>query len=559
MKAKKYLGIIALVLIFTCLVALVACDGNDKTPENPSSQPTDTPTSTPTEKPTEKPTEEPTQSPVDDEKIAYSVEFINYKGETMTSFSGVVTYSDGTVAAVVTQGKASFEAIEGEYNLSFDITSADGYEFEEECILTAENSQTKITVYNRVTDTNRDFYASEYGAGYIGEGATYVKLRGVTSSEYEGERSFFIFKPQRDGIYKISVISDKEVTLGYYGGTVLTVFPHSLLEPVDNTIEIKFHKSSIGADSSVVCVVGLTTDGSVKDAIVVIERIGDTPIDFIDLPWDIPQLEGELKEHRLTYQNKTVTLQNLDLMDENLTLVLGDDGYYHLGTANGPIVYVRLSAIVDYFGYYTDEGTQKPNMASFATIIETDRMCRYFFDEEGTPLRKESYNEIIEKYLEVADASGVYPLDEMLEYVIKQHGENSGWWNYESENNLFDLYEVEKPPVENAWLFAACTVEVSDIGVDAENALTINPEGASALVGAGEAVFIKINEKETVNVTLTVNAGEGITVVYGGENYTPDADGKIVINVTQEKIFSISASDSLDGELVVTYSYEYAE
>ena len=550
MNIRKYLGIIALILIMACTFALVACDGGGETPS------TNNPT--PTEAPTQAPSETPTQPPVA-EKGSYSIEFVDYKGETMTSFSGVVTYSDGAVAAVVSQGKASFEAAAGEYNLSFDITSADGYEFEEECTLTAENNQAKITVYNRVTNTDKDFYASEYGAGYIGEGATYVKLRGVTSSEYEGERSFFIFKPQRDGIYKISVISEDNVSVGYYGGTVLTVFPHSLIEPVDNTIEIKFHSSSIGADSSVVCVLGLTTDGSAKDAIVVIERIGDTPIDFIDLPWEIPQLNGELKEHRLTFQNKTVTLKNLDLMDENLTLVLGEDGYYHLGTANGPIVYVRLSANVDYFGFYTDEesGTQKPNMASFVTITETDRMSCYFYDEDGKPLRKESYNEIIEKYAEIADASGVYPLDEMLEYIIKQHGENADWWNYESENNLYDMYEIEKPPVQNAWLFAACTVEIGDTGVDADSALKINPEGSCSLLSAGNTVYFTVNEKETINVILTVNAGEGITVTYGGEVYTPDESGNIVVNITQDKSFTINASDTLDGELAVTYSYEY--
>lgn len=546
---KKYLGIIAIALILTCAVALVACDGT-------SEKPTGKPTSAPTDAPLDQPTQSPTNG-----KTNYSIEFVDYKGETMTSFSGVVTYSDGTVAAVLSKGKATFEADNGEYNLSFDITSADGYEYDEECTLTAENNEAKITVYNRVTDTNKDFYASEYGAGYVHEGATYVKLRGVTSSEYEGERSFFIFKPQRDGIYKISVISDKEVSVGYYGGSVLTVFPNSLLDVVDNTVEYPIHKSSIGADSSVVCIIGLTTDGSAKDAVLVIERVADMPVTFADIAWNIPSLDGELAQHRLTYQNKTVTLNNLDLMDENLTLVMGEDGFYHLGDANGPIVYVRISANVDYFGFYTDEesGTQKPNMASFATIIETGRMCRYFSDEDGKPLRKESYNEIIEKYKEVADASGIYPLDEMLEYVIKQHGEHAGWWNYDSENNLYDLYEVEKPPVENAWLFAACTVEVSDLGTDAESALKINPEGSASLVSAGDTVYFSINEKEAVNVTLTVNAGEGVSVVYDGESYTPDENGKIVIDITNNKNFTINASESLDGELVVTYSYEYAE
>ena len=544
---KKYLGILAIILILMCAVALVACDGNN---ENPTGQPTS--------EPTDSSLDQPTQSP-ENVKTNYSIEFVDYKGETMTSFSGVITYSDGSVAAVLSKGKATFEADDGEYDLSFNITSADGYEYDEECTLTAENNEATITVYNRVTDTHKDFYASEHGAGYVNEGATYVKLRGVTSSEYEGERSFFIFKPQRDGIYKISVVSDKDVSIGCYGGSVLIIFPNSHLDVVDNTVEYSIHKSSIGADSSVVCVIGLTTDGSAKDAVLVIERIADMPFTFADLEWDVPEIKGEIKEHRLSYQNKTVTLNNLDLMDENLKLVLGEDGYYHLGTANGPIVYVRLSAVVDYFGYYTDEGTQKPNMASFVTITETDRMCRYFSDEDGKPLRKESYNEIIEKYAEVADESGIYPLDEMLEYVIKQHGEHAGWWNYDSENNLYDLYEVEKPPVENAWLFAACTVEVSDLGTDAESALKINPEGSTSLVSAGDTVYFTINEKEAVNVTLTVNAGEGVSVVYDGESYTPDENGKIVVDITNNKNFTINASESLDGELVVTYSYEYAE
>ena len=551
MKVKKYLGIILAICMLVCAVTLVACDGNGETP---TGEPTDAPTQTPTGEPTEDNTEAST-----DEKITYSVKFVNYKGETMTSFSGVVTYSDGTIAAVLSKGVASFEAVKGTHDVSFDVTASDGYEYEEEYQFTEENNSATITVYNKVTDTNRDFYASENGAGYVGEGATYVKLKGVTSSEYEGERSFFIFKPNRDGIYKISVISDDDVKVGYHGGTVFNVFAHSLNEVVDNRVEVQFHKSSIGKDSSVVCVIGLTSDGSAKDAVLVIERVGDMPITFADIEWDIPKLNGELSEHRLSYQNKVVTLNNLNLMDENLKIVLGEDGYYHLGSANGPIVYVRLSATVDYFGFYTDEesGAQKPNMASFTTIIETGRMCRYFSDENGNPLRKESYNEIIEAYAKVTDSSGVYPLDEMLEYVIKSHGEHAGWWNYESTNNLYDIYEVKKPPVENAWLFAACTVEISDTGVDAENALLINPEGSAALLGAGDTVHFKINEKETVNVTLTVNAEEGISVTYNGEDYTPDENGKIVINVTQDKTFTINASDSLEGELAVTYSYEY--
>lgn len=543
---KKYLAIILSLCMLVCIASLVACDKNDT--------PTEAPTQAPTEAPTDAPTEAPTQP--ETEKITYSVKFVDYKNETVTSFSGVINLSNGLIVPV-SRGEASFVAEKGTYDAEFEITSSDGYEFEEEYQFTEENNEAVISVYNKVTDTDKSFYASEYGAGYVNEGATYVKLRGVTGEEYEGERSFFIFKPQRDGIYKISVITDKEVSVGYHGGNVFNIFPHSLNEVVDNTVEVQFHKSSIGADSSVVCIIGLTTDGSAKDCILVVERIADMPITEVDYEWEIPEFTGELKTHRFTYQNKQVVMTNLDLMDENLTLVLGDDGYYRLGTANGPIVYVRLSASSDYFG--VDPETGLNNVAAFSSMMENTRLCRYFYDEDGNFIKKESYNEIFNRYLEIIDQSGVYPLDEALEYVIKQSGEQRDWWNYKSDNNLYTMYGVDQPPVENAWLFAACTIEPVDTGVDADNALLVNPEGSSSLIGAGNTVYFNVNEKPEIAVTLTVNATEGISVVYGGEEYTPDEDGVITVEITEDKLFTIVGASDLADDVVVSYTYEYAE
>ena len=84
---KKYLAIILSLCMLVCISSLVACDKNDT--------PTEAPTQAPTEAPTDAPTEAPTQPEA--EKITYSVKFVDYKNETVTSFSGVINLSNGNL------------------------------------------------------------------------------------------------------------------------------------------------------------------------------------------------------------------------------------------------------------------------------------------------------------------------------------------------------------------------------------------------------------------------------------------------------------------------------
>ncbi|MBE6547424.1 MAG: hypothetical protein E7667_00900 [Ruminococcaceae bacterium] len=574
MKFKKYIGIVLIAcMLISAMFIATACDGGnteenkktqDKekdtvtekaTDDKPSENNTQQPTEQPSEDNTQQPTEKPTDNVTDGEKIDYSLEFVDYKGNTVTSMSGVMSLSNGQIAPIA-NGKASFKAEKGDYSATFELSDHD-YKCDDFCDFTEEITSVRIPVYNKVTDTNKDFYKSENGAGYVHPGATYVKLRGVTSDAYEGERSYFIFRPTRDGIYNISVISDNFVEVGYYGGTVINVYDNSLIPAVDNVVEYSIRKSSITTGDSAVCVIGLTTDGSAKDCVLVIERVADMPLSTEDLEWIVPTIEKELTPIKLSYHNKNVVLTNLDLMSPDLKLVMNEsDGYYHLGTADGPIVYVRLSATIDYFGF--DPETNAPNLASFTTIIDTSRMCRYFFDEEGNPIRKESYNQIILAYKEMLDASGVYPLDEMLEYVIKQHGEYVGWWDSESSNNLYSMYGMSQPPVENAWLFAACIVTVEDKGTDGESALLVNPEGATSLVGASDTFYYNVNEKSnSISVELTVNAAEGISVEYDGQVYTADENGVITVTIGETRTFCIKGSADMSEPVEVVYTYAY--
>ena len=120
------------------------------------------------------------------------------------------------------------------------------------------------------------------------------------------------------------------------------------------------------------------------------------------------------------------------------------DGYYHFGTANGPVVLMHLGKKAPY--------------VSLQTVIEGDGLGggapirEYFFDANGDFLKKEDYTDILRKYFENMDANaGVYPLTKDLEYIIKNGCH--GWWEKDDPDYIF----TDCNP-EIGWMFALCYV-----------------------------------------------------------------------------------------------------
>ena len=134
-------------------------------------------------------------------------------------------------------------------------------------------------------------------------------------------------------------------------------------------------------------------------------------------------------------------LTDLDVTNPALTVVKGEDGYYHLNTADGPVVFIRVSSA-------------SPYMADFNKICETARVCAYVYNEDGSFNRRESYNEMILEYVTVANEDGVVPLNDQLAYMVKTAGDYMGWWNFSDDLDIFGDKIVD-PAV--AWLFA-CAV-----------------------------------------------------------------------------------------------------
>jgi len=128
------------------------------------------------------------------------------------------------------------------------------------------------------------------------------------------------------------------------------------------------------------------------------------------------------------------------------------DKTYHLNTADGPQVLVRLGAKAEV-----------KYLASFETVLERSGVSKYFYDENGEFIKKESYSECLLKYIEnVDEESGMYPLTEDLKYIIQSRGDHSGWWSDDDALYLFKNENGEKVPGINAdiaWLFMCCYIE----------------------------------------------------------------------------------------------------
>ena len=120
------------------------------------------------------------------------------------------------------------------------------------------------------------------------------------------------------------------------------------------------------------------------------------------------------------------------------------DGYYHLDSADGPVIHVHLAKGAPY--------------AALQTVIQGDGpmggapIRKYFYDESGNFVKKEDYTDILVDYFENMDQDlGIYPLNDDLIYIIKNGCDS--WWDSESPDFIFDDANPEL-----GWMFACCWV-----------------------------------------------------------------------------------------------------
>ena len=376
----------------------------------------------------------------------YKVAVKDALGNPYTSGIVVQFYKDGAQTAMQVvnpeTGIAAKTLEAGDYTVKLQFTdAAAGYYYVEEGLtLSADKTELDVILAKAITEEPSSLHVGDgsYDAYAVETGCTYIELTA-------GERNYFLFTPTEAGTYEFSVADGADVTIGYYGA------PHfvqsmNAAEMVDGKFTISVSASMIGTGNTgtTVLVIGVDSE-SATECVLGVNRIGEPEWSVSDEPWFVYETTAELSKYTLPVGT---TLAEFDLTAASYNLVYNEkDGYYHLNSVDGPLVYVRLTVDSKY-------------LACFKNILDRSGVSRYFYNADGTFDKKVSYSECLLEYIGFADETeGVYPLTEDLKHIIQNRGEYVGWWDEGSHQYLFNDANGNPIPGINseiAWLFMCC-------------------------------------------------------------------------------------------------------
>ncbi len=378
----------------------------------------------------------------------YSVTAVDGNGDPIANLIVQIKGDDYSgMKTTSAKGVAKFTAKKGEYEITFVSPAKEYYYDTSKCVLT--ESVTSITVYllekAKVTGSVNAYSPKiddykEFDAYQISEGMMYAPIT-------DGEMVYFIFVPTRSGMFEISATGSSEIELGYYGMPVY-VHPNSLFDIVDNKFELEIHNYHIGAtvDTTSTYVIGVkTVDGKDGDCVLSVKRTGDAPWNVQDEPWQVAVANDK---YLVKYEGESgKTLKDIDILKNPVIVYNANDGYYHYGSENGPLVLVRIDSDAKYLG------------ASFVDVCSTSTFGVYVYNDDGSFAYKERYNELIEQYQAICDSNGVCPLNPQLAEIIKAVGEFKSWWKApQAPGYIFGSTAAYKYP-DVAWLFCCCYYE----------------------------------------------------------------------------------------------------
>lgn len=239
------------------------------------------------------------------------------------------------------------------------------------------------------------------------------------------------FCPEETGVYKFTV-DNESALVGYWGAGSFFVWDQT--ENKTNFIEREL--DAVGQS----IMVGVS--GVEGEFILTVEKLGEAGeivetvyIDYVNthIPSDSNLIDIPADE----------TVNNVDITKPQ-TVVKDENGIYHLGSVNGPVLYVNL--ISEYFditnaffggygaltmrGQYTDEDGTVYNY-DFLTAMRAYANIVYNSDYEN----------------------GLYPLTEDLLIFLKGYGSYQGWYN--PNMTPFEAIQGEFNE-DSAWLVSCC-------------------------------------------------------------------------------------------------------
>ncbi|MBE6923819.1 MAG: hypothetical protein E7466_01075 [Ruminococcaceae bacterium] len=434
---KRIRALLLCVLMVASLLSMAACSDEESKAD-----------------PTTKPSE---QSKPITGKLNYQVKLVNGVGQPYTE-GLIVTFvsADGkeALATVNAEGVATKELDAGEYSIKVASTDAAAVlSYDENAKVTAEAPELELVLANAMGESFETINANSVTMeGNLSYDAYFVNVGSTAVSVTAEDRNYFLFVPTEAGKYELSV-TDNAATIGVYGASTHYIMGQSTVEPVDGKISINVAADMIGSGNTgtTVFVIGLDVAEGTESCVLNIIRIGEQDWTVDQEPWSIYAPKLEIKDYVLP---EGITLKEFDLTasTDACKLVLNEqDNCYHLNTADGPMVFVQLGKPM--YGICLMDMVGEIVYGSDGTLMQTGSApFRYMYDNGREDFFKEDYTDAMRQYVTARDkASGVYPLNKDLFYILPKGIEQLGWCREDTVNYLFGTEEGINREI--AWMF----------------------------------------------------------------------------------------------------------
>ena len=342
---------------------------------------------------------------------------------------------------------AALDLEDGSYTVKLDLSGLDDeYIYEADaCVLTPDQKSLNIKLYRTAYGEEPLYVSSPIDANY--DAFTVRSTGSYKVSLTPNDYTFFIFAPQTPAIYTMTYECENTLGISYHGGTFFVQGTDlsataEEFQKYGNGLAFSVYSSNIGATY----VFAIKSEGD-SECVLNIQNVGDPGTRLVEEPWT-PYLEDADMIEQMKNYPREGTYTTIDLGDTSLSAVLNpDDGYYHLNSADGPVIFIDFT-------------TDSKYVASIFSICSNQRIGTYIYDSNGNVVEKRSYNELflqcgMPNPLEVSSAeAGIRaPLTEKLAEAIISFGNNQGWWKENPGTNIFTSSFAGLPfNQEYAWL-----------------------------------------------------------------------------------------------------------
>lgn len=258
------------------------------------------------------------------------------------------------------------------------------------------------------------FVESDTKAYIVKSGSTAITLA-------SGQVNYFIFTPEQAGKYKVSISAG---TLSYWGGNTVGYIAKqtnsdSFLEKTKTSFTVNFVAGQVGS----VILIGVEGSGTTT---LTVTRTGNANE---EKPW---QIFNGVAKPTSPYTYTGGSLSVVDIKGATTKIYLGNDGYYHWGSPNGSVIYVKLNDKTDNSGYL-----------SFDEWLNSERPVI----KAATSSGKWDFTECMKAYNKNKDkATGYYPLNDDLKFMLQALYEGQQW-----KDSIFA--EVSNLNEDMAWMF----------------------------------------------------------------------------------------------------------